>query len=185
MFSAKYTALVAELQTISPMPDDEILDRLPSEDHPLDKLETILMALQQETQEEYPIELISPLLQVFGVGEGNGVYWSIVHLLERYPKEEELYPIVQQTTRNANAGTRMWSCLLLGRRRDKEDEPFFIERLQDEVVEVRRSALGGIIMLAQRHNLKHLIPVISSLLQGKERRVRTDVADVLKMLEQQ
>jgi len=183
MLSNRYTALVTELQTISPMPDDEILDRLPLEAHLLDKLETILMALQQETQGEYPIELISPLLQVFGAGEGNEVYWSIVHLLEKYPKEEELYPIVQQTTRNANAGTRMWSCLVLGRRRDKEDEPFFVERLQDEVANVRENALIGINMLAQRYDMKHLVPVVSPLLEDEDSGVRTESADVLKMLE--
>jgi hypothetical protein len=165
MLSARCAALVAELQAMSPMPDDEILDRLPAEGHPLEKLDTILTLLKQETQAEYPFELISPLLQVFGVGDGNGVYWSLLHFIEKYPHREEIYPVIQQATRSANAGTRMWSCRLLGRRRQKEDEPFFLARLQDEEASVRQEALVGISMLAQRYDMKQLLSRVEPLLQ--------------------
>ena len=70
MLSTQCAALVAELQSLAPMPTDEILDRLPLENHPLEKLDRILTLLEQETQVEYPFELIVPLLEVFGVGEG-------------------------------------------------------------------------------------------------------------------
>jgi hypothetical protein len=74
MLSPRCAALVAELQAMSPMPDDETLHQLPTENHLLDKLDTILTLLRQETLTEYPFELISSLLEVFGVGDGNGVY---------------------------------------------------------------------------------------------------------------
>jgi hypothetical protein len=182
MISSKVATLVVELQSISPMPDDDTLNHLPDENDPLEKLQNILSTLKQETQVQYPLDLILPLLEVFGVGTGNGVFWSILTLIEQYPNLEEVYPLIQQATKSANAGTRVWSCRLLGRRRQEEDELFFIARLQDEVAEVRQSALTGILMLAQRYDMTHLIPVVESLLQDENWEVQDVAEDTLEIL---
>lgn len=182
MLTPKLAALIAELQSISPMPDDDTLNHLPDENDPLEKLQNILITLKQETQLQYPLELISPLLEVFGVGTGNGVFWSILTLIEKYPNREEIYPLIQQATKSANAGTRVWCCRLLGRRRTKEDEPFLTARLRDQVAEVRQSAIAGILMIAQRHHMAHLVPIVEPFLHDTDREVRDTATDTLEML---
>lgn len=182
MLSPRFTVLIGELQVISPMPDDETLLKLSQENHPLDKLYHILGVLEREIKEQYPIEIIPSLLDVFGVGEGMEVFQYIMTLIEKYPNPEEMYPLIQQGTSSAHPGTRKWSCLLLGRRRDKRDEPFFTARLQDKFAVVRQYALVGILMLAQRHDMRHLIPVVEPLLQDEDSEVRNTAIDALDML---
>jgi hypothetical protein len=164
------------------MPDDETLHALPEEGNPMDRLYEILTALKQEIQKMYPLEIVSPLLAVFGTGTGNGVYWSIVHLLEQYPNQQHLYPLIQQATRSTNPGTRAWSCLLLGRRRHREDEVFLVERLQDSVAVVRQYALTGIIMLSQCYAMNHLLPLIEPLLHDEDEEVRHTARDASEAL---
>lgn len=58
--------------------------------------------------------------------ELSSLFPHLVHFIEVCPNEEESYPLIQQATKSANAGKRKWSCLLLGRRRKQEDEPFLV-----------------------------------------------------------
>jgi HEAT repeat protein len=76
----------------------------------------------------------------------------------------------------------MWSCRLLGRRRQKEDEPFFLARLQDEEASVRQNALVGMSMLAQRYDMKQLLPVVEPLLQDEDKKVRIAAIGALEAL---
>lgn len=179
MLPPKFAALVAELQSISPMPDDDALVELPQKEHPLDKLYNIIFVLKQE---EYSLELIPPLLQVFGIGEGMEVFQHVVSVIEKYSNMEEAYPLIQEATRSENAGTRKWCCLLLGRRRNKVDEPFLTARLKDDVAQVRQKALVGILMIAQRYDMRHLIPMVEPLLQDEDWEVQTTAIDTLEML---
>ncbi|HEU5230534.1 MAG TPA: HEAT repeat domain-containing protein [Ktedonobacteraceae bacterium] len=185
MLSPRLTALVAELQSISPMPDDETLNKLPDDNDPLEKLQHILTTLRKELQSHYPVELIPFFLNVFGVGDGNGVFWSMLHLIEQCPHLEDAYPLIQQATKSANAGTRKWCCFLLGRRRQKEDEPFLVARLQDEIAQVRAAALVSIIMLSQHYTMKHHLPLIEPLLQDKDKEVSATASDAWEMLNPQ
>ena len=182
MLSPTLRQLVAELQLLSPMPDDDVLNDLPLENHPLEKLDIIVTELKQETQQNYPIELIPALLGVFGVDTGNGVFWRVLTLIETYPHMEEVYPLVQHATISASPGTRAWSCYLLGRRRAREDEPVFVARLQDTVADVRESALRGIEMLSQRAVMQHLLPAVKPLLHDEVEKVRQSAACAVEML---
>lgn len=182
MLSPQLSTLINALQTLTPMPDDETLHALPEEGNPMDRLYETLTELKQETQKTYPVEIISPLLEVFGTGTGNGVYWNIVHLLEHYPNPQHLYPLIQQATCSANPGTRVWSCLLLGRRRNREDEAFLVERLQDHVAVVRQYALTGIIMLSQCFPMTHLLPLVQPLLHNEDEEVRHTARDASEAL---
>lgn len=182
MISPHLATLIDTLQTLTPMPDDEILNALPEEGNPMDRLYEILMELKQEIQKTYPLEIISPLLEVFGTGTGNGVYWSIVHLLEHYPDPQQFYPLIQQATRSTNPGTRAWSCLLLGRRRNREDGAFLVERLQDPIPIVRQYALTGIIMLSQCYAMTHLLPLVEPLLHDEDEEVRHTARDASEAL---
>jgi len=145
---------------------------LPTEDHPLKIYDTIIQELKQETEVEYPLELIPPLLEAFGIGDGNGVFGHAVHLIEKYPNAQELYPVIQQATRSSNPGTRRWCCDILGRRRNRDDEAFLIERLGDKVAEVRRTALLSIGRIAQWYDMEHTISLILPLLQDNNQDVQ-------------
>lgn len=143
MLTPHLSQLITALQALTPMPDDDTLNDLPVEDNPMDILDNILIALKQETQEAYPLEIIPPLLEVFGTGTGNGIFWSILHLIEAYPDSQEIYPLIQHATHSTNPGTREWCCLLLGRRRNQEDESFLVERLQDPLPWLDNMRLKG------------------------------------------
>lgn len=182
MLSPKLQFLIAELQSLSPMPDDDTLNSLPLENHPLEKLDSIVTELKQETQQNYPIELIPPLLEVFGVDTGNGVFWRVLNLIETYPHMEEVYPLVQQATISASPGTRAWSCYLLGRRRAREDEPIFVARFQDTVASARDQALRGMVMVSQRSTMRHLLPIVEPLLHDEVEEVCQSAACAIEML---
>src|SRR5260370_34248867 len=121
MLSPKLAALVAELQSVSPMPDDETLNAWPGDEvNPLETFGKAIDELKHETQVDYPLELVPHLLEVFGPDTGNGGFWDIVTLVERYPNRQEIYPLIQRATKSSNPGTRAWCCYLLGRRRNME-----------------------------------------------------------------
>jgi hypothetical protein len=184
MLSSRMETLLQELQALSPMPDDETLIDMPvpREDHPLEKLGQVFDQLKEEVQTSYPLEVVSALLEVFGVGDGGEFYPHIAHLIEAYPHPAESYPLIQHATTSANPGTRMWACYLLGRRRQREDEALLVARLHDEVAEVRREALYGLIQLSQRHPMDHLVPLIEPLTRDENWDVQRTAEHAMEIL---
>lgn len=179
------SGLLAELQAISPMPNDEELEeQLEEGAHRLDTYAQLIKAIRQEVQITFPSEVISILLNSFGLGDGGEVYWSTVHLLETYPDNKELYHFIQQACHSPYPGTRKWCCLLLGRRRSLEDVPFFLERLRDEVSAVRQEALlYGIGSLGETYALPQAIPAVTELLQDPEQAIQNAAHEVLTQLQ--
>jgi hypothetical protein len=53
--------------------------------------------------------------------------------------------------------------LVIDRRQHREDEAFFVDRLQDSVAVVRQYAVTGIIMLSQCYVMNHLLLFIEPL----------------------
>lgn len=171
MLLPKFASLVTELQSISPMPDDDTLSRLPEENHPLERLDALLAELEGITRSDFPLELISVLLNVYGIDDGYGVFQSISGLIESYPHLEEAYLLIRQGTENPHPGTRKWCCDLLSKRREKEDEPFLVARFQDENAAVRVEALNGILRLSQCYPMTHLISLIKSYIGDPDKKV--------------
>jgi hypothetical protein len=176
--------LVRELQTISPMPDDETLINMsvPREEDPIEKLGQVFDQLKEEVQTSYPLEVVSALLEVFGVGDGGEFYPHLAHLIEAYPHPAESYPLIQHATKSANAGTRQWACYLLGRRRQREDEAWLVARVHDEVAEVRKAALVGLMQLSQRYPMDHLVPLIEPLTRDEDWGVQRTAQHVVEIL---
>jgi hypothetical protein len=184
MLSPRMETLLKEVQALSPMPDDETLIDLPvpREDHPLEKLGQVFDQLKEEVQTSYPLEVVSALLEVFGVGDGMEFYPHIAHLIEAYPHPAESYPLIQHATTSANPGTRRWACYLLGRRRQREDEAFLVARIHDEVAAVREAALVGLIQLSQRYPMDHLVSLVEPLTRDEDWGVQITARDAVEML---
>ena len=143
--SQRLLALLAELRALSPMPDDKELEALEEEgSRRLDRYVELIRGIRQETKTAFPVEVISVLLSSFGVGEGFESYWLTLHLIETFPDKQLLHGLIQNTCKDPNAGTRLWSCRLLGRWRSIEDLPFLLDRLKDDVAEVRLEALSWV-----------------------------------------
>jgi hypothetical protein len=71
--------LIKRLQALSPMPNDrELTEKQLGEYH----------QIVYELAQLEDIRCIRPLIESFGYGNGNGVYWEVVHLLERFAIEE-------------------------------------------------------------------------------------------------
>lgn len=182
--SQRLSRLLAELQAITPLPSDEELVTVPEEgSRRLATYEDLLQAIEHETQAEFPLEALAVLLSSFGIGDGYGVYWTTLHLIESFPEEPSFYLLIQQASKSPNPGTRKWCCILLGRRRSLDDLPFLLERLQDEVPEVRVTALlYGISMLGQVSPLPQALPLVAALLNDEEEAIREYAQRVMTTL---
>lgn len=180
MLTPEFREAQAELQAIAPLPDDDILNTLPVKNHPVDRLYDVLTLLRKGP---YSLDLLLLLLNVFGTGEGMEVFQHVVAVIENYPDLTEAYPLIQKATESANAGTRKWCCVLLGRRRKKEDIPYLVARLQDEIAPVRQAAVRGLLMMGQRWDLSALVPEVKLLLHDEDYAVQRTVEDALEVLE--
>jgi HEAT repeat protein len=185
MHSERLSALVAELQVISPMPGDEELEALSEEgSRRLDKYVELVEEIRQETKTVFPLEVISVLLSSFGTGDGFEAYWSTLHLIESFPDKHSLYFLIQKASSSPNPGTRKWCCLLLGRRRNIEDLPFLLDRLKDDIPAVRTEALlFGIGMLAQVYPVPQAIPLVNELLNDEDKLIRKYAGEVMAQLQ--
>jgi HEAT repeat protein len=70
-------------------------------------------------------------------------------------------------------GKRFLGCFLLGRRRNLDDLRFLLERLKDEVPEVRLTALSyRIAVLGQVYPLPQALPMVAALLNDEQEAIR-------------
>jgi hypothetical protein len=184
MTSSKLVNLLTELHALSPMPSDEELAAMSgSHGSMLDRYVEITEQIAEEVSLNHPLDVITPLLASFGIGEGFGAYWSVLHCIESFPQTDRVYTLIQQASSSTNPGTRKWSCLLMGRRRDENDVPFLLERLKDAIPVVRCYALMGIEMIAQSHVLPSVIPAVSKSLRDEDKDVRIAAEEALAVLQ--
>jgi hypothetical protein len=177
--------LLQELQIISPMPTDEELEQNPQVGmEKLQRYQEIIDNIAHAEIEQFNEETVRILASSFGLGDGFGMYWATVHVLEKMQKKSFFYPIIQQQTKSPNPGTRKWCCLLLGRRRNKEDLPFILDLLKGEFSEVRVSALlWGLDYMAEALSLPQAIPSVEALLYDPKEDVKKYARETLARLQ--
>ena len=166
--------LLSKLAAISPMPSDEAL--LEDEEDLADRYDALIEEIGHHITEEKPgpaeeAELIRVLADSFGPGGGMGIYWGTLHLIKRCTPSIAL-PVIQDRTIHGLPGSRSWCCYILGRRRNIEDVPLFLARLNDDIAEVQAQALQSLVMLSQAVSLKNILPSVYPLLEHPDTRVR-------------
>ena len=159
-------ALVAHLERISPMPDDDSPELTPDR---LREYEEVIRQIEQAVTQsnEWDPALLAPLLASFGYGDAFGLYWATLHLLEDFPPDV-LRPALRQALMSGQPGTRRWATYMLGVQRDRRDVPVVVKALQDEADEVRYYALMALRMIGDPSAL----PAMESLLQDPMASVR-------------
>lgn len=147
------------------MPDDEFLHEP-------------LLAMYQEiitelAQHKDPV-CIRPLIDSFGYGEAQGLYWSVLHLLESFPPEM-VTPELIAATQTRLAGPSMWASYMLGRSRSQEAVPHLIELLDHDKPLVRAGAVMALGMIGSAEGIR----AIEALKEDPDPEVRNEVRHVL------
>ena len=176
--------LLSKLVVISPMPSDKIL--LENENDLADRYSALVEKLtscivQEKLDPEEERELITVLADSFGLGGGGGIYWESLHIIEKCTPHIT-YPIIQNRVLYGFPGSRYWCCFILGRRRNMEDLPLFLDLLQDNISEIQNQALHSLIMLSQEQSLSYIIPNIQPLTKHSDLSVRKTAQKALEQL---
>lgn len=174
MSSSTIASLLNALALLSPMPDDRTL--LNDETGLADRYDALIEQLDQALRDTglslgEEAEVIAILADSFGLGEGMGIYWGALHLIEQRPPFV-VFPVLRSRALHGSAGTRYWCCLLLGRQRNPDDLPLLLTLLGDETPAVRRQALHALEMLGQTTSLQSALPQIQRLLHDVDPGVR-------------
>ena len=129
--------LLTQLSTLLPMPDDELASA-----ELLDRYAEIVdqLALYNEPR------CIETLLESFGYGDGSGVYWRTLHLLESFDPDK-VFPYLLAALRLENKGTRLWAARMLKRSGNAEAILNLIGILDDEAEHVRMEAVSALSVL--------------------------------------
>jgi hypothetical protein len=158
--------LIERLRPVSPMPADG------SPELSLERL-SVYERLMQETWQhvvedgEMAEELLVPLINSFGYGDGFGLYWTTLHILEKYPLDR-LRPALLEAVQNGERGSRMWSVYMLGIQRNPIDVPVFLRALKDPEYDVRYYALMALGAIGTRD----AVPAMEELLADPAAKVR-------------
>lgn len=139
--------IINQLHALSPMPND-----LEVTAEQLTKYDSLVNILAQYMDRR----CIRPLIESFGYGSGGGVYWGVVHLLERFTVDET-DPILLEGLQNHNAGTRMWSALMIGRSENELAIPELLRLLDDSKELVRAEAIIALGRFGGDDIRKHLL----------------------------
>lgn len=141
----KTEEIIQVLETFAPMPSDDDVEltaeRLNTYSDTVEKLYKELRA-----NPERDGRLLMPLINSLGYGEGNGVYWTTLHALEKFPLAR-LRSALREGLEKGERGPRMWCAYMLGRIRDSNDTPILIAKLRDPEPYVRINVLDALAMI--------------------------------------
>ena len=143
--SDRIDKLIRALEDLSPMPSDDSAqlteERLRSYGEVLAQIDEIVPSSRAERDTRF----IKPLIRSFGYGDAYEGYWTVIHILERYPASI-LRPALREAVQAGEPGARMWCTYMLGCHRNPDDVPVLIAALKDPEYSVRHNALGALAM---------------------------------------
>lgn len=135
----KIDDLINELKQISPMIDDNQITA-----GILTKYELIVKEISLFKDPK----CILPLINSFGYGEANGLYWTTLHLLEEF-EVEQVDPLLIKSLSNGEKGTKMWAAYMLGRSKNADAVDELINLLKDKNEFIRRNAAMALGMIGE------------------------------------
>lgn len=178
MSDADVQAILDALKQMSPMPDDHVLEH---DSELIDRYSRLIARLETAAGDQAEPGLIERLVNSFGLGDGFEVYWSTVHLIERY-RSPTTYSVIQRGALSGAPGVRKWCCLLLGRRREPEDLEMLLACLVADEPQVVCEALQAIEMIGQRHQIKEAAARVQTLIGDPRPGVSNAAAEALQTL---
>jgi hypothetical protein len=156
--------ILDELVALFPMPDDaetteaslshdfvhlqSIIDRGETYDTIIKRIRSEVIVLSLTVLERQ--RLVQCILQLFGLGEGEGIFWDGMRLIETIAQEheEEVFEEISQGLQSNRAGVRAWSAILIGRRGVSGDIIELNPLVYDPEPEVQIEAIRAIAMCA-------------------------------------
>lgn len=169
--------LIQRLRELSPMPSDDspqmTLERLISYGEIIHLIDKIVHGSETGGDPQF----IKPLIDSFGYGDAYEVYWTVIHILEKYPLDH-LRPALREAVEMGEPGARMWCTYMLGRQRNSEDVPLLIAALQDSEYKVRYNTLTALAMIGDLAAK----PAMEALLNDPVEQVRKGAREYVRKL---
>jgi HEAT repeat protein len=166
------SAFIERLGAFSSMPPDEELSV-----SLLDGYDALLTDIRNSGLRDS--RLIAPIIETFGPGEAYGVYWSTLHLLERFDWSDLIRELISAMT-NPSAGVRYWSARMLGHARALSAADVLQVALHDESEIVREActvALGLIDLLTFQDKIREMTMDKSELVATAAREMLSRATD--------
>ena len=123
--------LVAELQQLSPMPDDDSVTQ-----EQLDAYKRVIYELDDVLEQDRDPRAIQPLIASLGYIDGFGLYQTTIGALAKFD-DEQVMPHLLEAVQHGERGSRAWAALLLGHTKDRAVVPYLLPLLNDPEVHVR------------------------------------------------
>ena len=164
----KIDILINELKQISPMPDD---NKITSE--MLTKYDLLIREISLLKDPK----CILPLINSFGYGEANGLYWTIIHLLEEF-EIAQVDPLLIKSLSTGKKGTKMWAAYMLGRSKNIKAVNKLINLLKDTNEYVRLNAVMALGMIGE----SKAKPYLEEIKNDKSKGVRIAIERALNSL---
>jgi HEAT repeat protein len=167
--ASRLQELLTRLKKQSPMPSDEEVT-----EEQVEEYEEVLNDLQGSLNRKKDVSAVRPLIDSFGYGDGNGVYWTTLHILEKFANND-LLPQLRDAIRSGSPGSRMWASLMLGRAQDHAAITDLLKLLMDAHEHIRANAVLSLSMLGDPSTRK----AIEQLQQDPSEVVRDAVETAL------
>lgn len=134
----KLDELLNKIKKMSPLPDDEEMT---------EELINEYVEVFEEIEEKYKDPRAIPvLIESLGIGEGYGVYQTVLSYLEHF-NPEDLLPHLFKAVQHGPDGARKWGARLLGTLRDNRALPYLLPLLNDPEEEVRIESVIALEMI--------------------------------------
>ncbi|HEX8596909.1 MAG TPA: HEAT repeat domain-containing protein [Chloroflexia bacterium] len=133
--------LLAELQQLSPMPDDDVVIQ-----EQLDAYNRVIHGLYEVLQQDKDPRAIQPLIASFGYIDGFDLYQTTGTTLRLFDVEQ-LMPHLLDAVQHGERGQRAWAAELLGDIGDRAAVPHLLPLLSDPAEYVRARAAFALGMI--------------------------------------
>lgn len=132
--------LLAELQQMSPMPDDDAVTQ-----EQLDAYWRVIHELEEVLEQDKDPRAIQPLIASLSIG-GYGLYQRPYTMLGMFD-DEQVKPHLLDAVQHGERGSRAWAALMLGETKDRAVIPYLLPLLSDPEEHVRANAAFAVGMI--------------------------------------
>jgi hypothetical protein len=158
--------LLSRLERLTPMPEDALLT-----ENMLKEYDEVVTELEQF----HDPRCLRPLIESFGYGQGFGIYWRTLHLIEKYDSQL-VTKALTAALEHPNPGVRMWAVNILRRYRYEGAVASLAALLQDEAELVRAATVSALDAIVG----EDIHPMLEQMQNDPSMEVRASVRLVLQ-----